>query len=576
MKRLTSLKRILSYMRLYRATLIISVVCACASVVASLFVPILTGRAIDAMTGKGGVDFNTLSACLGVIGILILIVSVSQWIMGVSNNFTVFSSIRDLRNEAAAKLHKVPVSFIDKTPHGDILSRIITDTDQLSDGLLLGLSQGITGVITLALTICFMFSVHAIMAVIVLCASPLALLLSSFISRRSYRMFVKRNEIRGETSGYLEEAINGEDIIRLYGMQANAESGLEKRNSVLRDYDRKAVFYSSLPNPATRFVYALIYAGLTCGGAFFVLKGSLSIGQMVSFLSYATQFTKPFNEITDMSAQFQNALSCAGRVFELIDAEEEETEHCPSQRLQFGSDPLISFDNVTFAYKKGYPVIQDFTLEINKGEHIALVGPTGCGKTTIINLLMRFFDIDTGCIRLGSEDIREMDRGELRSHFGMVLQDTWLKEGSIRENIALGKPESTSQEIREAAEKAHAHGFISRLKDGYDTFTDNEAAGLSQGQKQLICIARVMLADPEILILDEATSSIDTMTETKVQQAFDRLMVGRTSIVVAHRLSTIQNADRIVVMKAGRIIETGTHSELMNKGGFYSQLRSAM
>lgn len=574
MGRKKTVKRIFSYTRSFKGYFLLSVILSAVYVISILFIPILAGKAIDLLTGKGQVDIEGIKTYISVIGFLTAVVAVSRYFTDVTDNYLSFSFMKALRKNAMKKINRLPALFLDKTAYGEIVSRIVSDTQQAGDGVMLALNQGISGVFTLAGTVVFMFIVNWKMTFIVLVSTPLALLISWFISKYSYRMFRKSNDLRGEVASFFEESLNGEDIIQAFGMQDKKEKDLKELNEKYAGADKKALFFSSLPNPGTRFVYALIYAGLVLGGAFLVMDGQITVGLLASFLSYATQFTKPFNEITDVAARVQNAIACAGRVFEFLD-EPEETPDTPGDKKKI-SEYIVEFENVSFSYDKTDPVIKNFNLKVRHGEKIAIVGPTGCGKTTLMNLLMRFYDTDSGSILVDGKDIRDYGRKGLRQRFGMVLQDTWIKSATVRENIAFGKNDATDQDIYEAARMALADGFIKKLPKGYDTFLGEGDDRLSQGQKQLISIARVFLSKPEILILDEATSSIDTRTEIKVQEAFDKLMNNRTSIVVAHRLSTVENADRIIVMDKGRIVEEGSHKQLLETGGFYHSLYNSM
>ena len=574
MDRKAAVKRIFSYTRSFKGYFLLSVILSVVYVVSVLFIPILAGRAIDCMVGRGAVDMPGVITYVGVIGLLTAIIAISKYFIDLTNNALSFSFMKALRNNAMKKIHKLPALFLDKTAYGDIVSRIVSDTQQAGDGVLLALNQGISGIFTLAGTVIFMFIVNWKMTLIVLVSTPLAFLISWFISKYSYGMFKKSNGCRGEATSYMEEALSGEDIIQAFGTEEKKENEFKTLNDEFCKYDVKAMFFSSLPNPGTRFVYALIYAGLVLGGAFLVIDGQITVGLLASFLSYAVQFTKPFNEITDVAARVQNAIACAGRVFEFLD-EPEEVPDTTSEEKEF-SDNLVEFRDVSFSYDKKTPVIEGFDLKVKPGEKIAIVGHTGCGKTTLMNLLMRFYDTDSGSILVGGRNIKKYSRKELRSRFGMVLQDTWIKSASIRENIAFGKKDATDEEIHEAASMALADGFIRRMPEGYDTVLGEGDDKLSQGQKQLISIARVFLSRPEILILDEATSSIDTRTESRVQEAFDKLMNGRTSFVVAHRLSTVENADRIIVMDKGKIVEQGDHRQLLEMGGYYHRLYNSM
>lgn len=571
MNRKSTIKRIFSYTKKYRGYFVISMLLAAATVVTTLAVPILIGRAIDGMIGKEEVDFHRISHVISQIGILVASTSVTQWLMNIINNIIVYGITKDLRDESMRKIAKLPISFFDKTAYGDIVSRVIADVDQFGDGLLLGFTQGFTGVMTLIGTVVFMFSVNVQMTIIVLVSTPLALFLATFISKRSYEMFRLKNEARGETTALMEESISGESVIQAYGMEEKSMEDFDVLNKQLEVYSRKGTFLSSLPNPSTRFIYALIYAALACGGAYLVINNHITVGLMTSFLGYANQFTKPFNEMTDVTAQMQNAISCASRMFSLIDEETEVPDNKDAIDME-EPDGSVVFKNVAFSYMPDKKLIEDFNLRVEPGQKVAIVGPTGCGKSTLINLLMRFYDVNRGSISISGVDIRDIKRKSLRNCFGMVLQETWISNGSIRDNIAMGRPDASDEEIIAAAKDSYADSFIRKLKHGYDTKITEEDGNLSQGQKQLLCIARIMLDKPKMLILDEATSSIDARTEIKIQSAFNKLMSGRTSFIVAHRLSTIQNADIILVMKDGKIIEKGNHKELLALNGFYYNL----
>lgn len=570
MERKKILKRIFSYTKKYRFHFILSIALALVVVATTLIIPIYIGRTIDNMTGKGSVNFHDISVLLSNVLLIITITAVAQYFMNLSNNYIVFGTTKDLRKEATNKISRLPIRYFDKNSYGDIVSRIIADVDQFGEGLLLGFTQGFTGVMTLVGTVIFMFNVNVKMTVIVLVSTPLALFIATFISKKSYAFFKQKNVSRGVVTALMEEGIAGQNVIQAFCMQNETLTKFNVKNEELKVFDCKGTFFSSLPNPSTRFVYALIYAGLTCGGAYLAINGQITIGLMTSFLGYATQYTKPFNEMTEVTAQMQNAISCAGRIFEFLDEEEEKEDD--KKEILSNLKGKVSFKNVYFSYSKDKKLIEDFNLEVSPGKKVAIVGPTGCGKSTLINLLMRFYDVDSGGIYIDDKNINEMSRKELRTHFGMVLQETWLLNGSIKENIAIGKKDASDEEIINAAKEVQADSFIRKLKNGYETIIDEMGGSLSAGQKQLLCIARIMLNKPKMLILDEATSSIDARTEIKVQEAFEKLMSNKTSFIVAHRLSTIQNADIILVMKDGKIIEMGNHKNLLENGGFYYNL----
>lgn len=566
-----TLKRILRYIRPYTGLVILSLLLSVLTVGLTLYIPILTGRGVDYIVGKGKVDFAGLAAVISSILVSIAVTAAAQWIMNHINNKITYRIVRDLRVQAFRHLQELPLSYVDRHSSGDLISRIITDIDQFSDGLLLGFTQLFTGAATIIGTIVFMLSINPWITLVVVILSPMSFLIADFISKKSFTMFKKQSETRGELTGFTNEMLGGIKVVQAFGHQAEADAQFDEINRRLSEYSLKATFFSSITNPATRFMYSAIYAGVTIAGCFGVISHMLTVGQLSSFLSYTNQYTKPFNDITSVLTEFQNSVASAARVFELIDepAAPPEPEHAVTLTEPEGR---IGLNHVDFSYTPDVPLIQDLNLSVSPGQRIAIVGPTGCGKTTLINLLMRFYDVQNGSITVDGHDIRQITRQSLRTSYGMVLQETWLKSASIRDNIAYGRPDAPMEEIIEAAKKAHAHGFIMRMPDGYDTVISEGGGNLSQGQKQLLCIARIMLCLPPMLILDEATSSIDTMTEIRIQRAFETLMKGRTSFVVAHRLSTIQTADLILVMKDGHIIEQGTHEELLARNGFYTRL----
>lgn len=569
-KRKNTVKRILKYISGYRLCAFLSVLFALLNVTASLYVPILIGRAIDCII-YGGTDYGRLKAILLKAVVSTLIASVSLWCMNEVNNKLTFGVVRDIRNEAFEKLHSLPFSYLDSHPAGGILSRIIADADQLADGLLMGFTQLFTGVMTILITLGFMISMNPLITLIVVILTPLSLFVARFISKNTYDLFTVQSGIRGEQTELIDEMIGNEKVVKAFSYEDKAASRFDEVNARLEKASLKALFYSSLTNPGTRFVNSIVYALVALTGAINVLAGGMSVGILASFLSYANQYTKPFNEISGVLTELQNALACAGRVFELIDEKEEVSDEGLGGLKEVNNPGDVRMESVDFAYNKDMKLLSDLNIDVDPGEHVAIVGPTGCGKTTIINLLMRFYDVDKGSIRIDGTDIRAVKRHSLRKAYGMVLQDTWLRHGTIRDNIKLGRDISDDEMIA-AAKEVHAHSFIRRLKNGYDTVIGEEGGSLSQGQKQLLCIARVMLSLPPMLILDEATSSIDTRTEMKIQDAFLKMMEGRTSFIVAHRLSTIKNADLILVMRAGNIVEQGNHKELLAKRGFYYEL----
>lgn len=566
-----TVRRILRYIRPYAPLVALSLFLSLLTVALTLYIPILTGRSVDFIVGTGQVNFTGLFAVIVAILISVCVTALAQWVMSHINNKITYSIVRDLRVEAFNRLQELPLSYVDKHPSGDLISRIVTDIDQFSDGLLLGFTQLFSGVITILGTIAFMLSISPLVTLIVVLLSPLSFLVANFVSKRTYTMFRMQSQSRGELTGYTNEMLGGIKVVGAFNYQEEADRRFDELNKNLSDVSLKATFYSSITNPTTRFLYAVIYAGVAIAGGFSAIAGKITVGKLSSFLSYTNQYTKPFNEITGVLTEFQNSIASAARVFELLDEPAETPE---AENAVVLSDPRgeIKLSHVAFSYLPEKPLIEDLNLSVRPGQRIAIVGPTGCGKTTLINLLMRFYDVREGAIRVDDHDIREITRQSLRESYGMVLQETFLKSATIRENIAYGRPEASLEEVITAARKAHAHSFISRMPQGYDTVISEGGGNLSQGQKQLLCIARVMLCLPPMLILDEATSSIDTMTEIRIQRAFETLMEGRTSFVVAHRLSTIQTADVILVMDKGHIIEQGTHSELLQKGGFYARL----
>lgn len=566
-----TVRRILRYIRPYAPLVALSLFLSLLTVALTLYIPILTGRSVDFIVGTGQVNFTGFFAVIVAILISVCVTALAQWVMSHINNKITYSIVRDLRVEAFNRLQELPLSYVDKHPSGDLISRIVTDIDQFSDGLLLGFTQLFSGVITILGTIAFMLSISPLVTLIVVLLSPLSFLVANFVSKRTYTMFRVQSQSRGELTGYTNEMLGGIKVVGAFNYQEEADRRFDELNKNLSDVSLKATFYSSITNPTTRFLYAVIYAGVAIAGGFSAIAGKITVGKLSSFLSYTNQYTKPFNEITGVLTEFQNSIASAARVFELLDEPAETPE---AENAVVLSDPRgeIKLSHVAFSYLPEKPLIEDLNLSVRPGQRIAIVGPTGCGKTTLINLLMRFYDVREGAIRVDDHDIREITRQSLRESYGMVLQETFLKSATIRENIAYGRPEASLEEVITAARKAHAHSFISRMPQGYDTVISEGGGNLSQGQKQLLCIARVMLCLPPMLILDEATSSIDTMTEIRIQRAFETLMEGRTSFVVAHRLSTIQTADVILVMDKGHIIEQGTHSELLQKGGFYARL----
>lgn len=569
MKNKSVLKRVLAVIGRFKVYLVLSLIISVASVILTLYIPVLAGNAIDGIAAVGGVNFATVKRALFGILICAVLSAVLNWLMTVINNRIAYNTVRELRDRAFSHLQSLPVAFSDAHPHGDIVSRVIADAEQFADGLILGFSQLFTGVVTIIVTLVFMLTISPLLALAVVVLTPLSLFTARFIAKRSYDMFKKQSETRGEQTAFINEMITGQKTVQAFSREQKTLKDFDEVNERLRRYSLKAIFFSSLTNPTTRFINNIIYAVVGLVGGIFAVNGVMTVGGFVSFLAYSNQYTKPFNEISGVVTELQNALACAARIFELID-EPTETSDKGNKSLDNPKGD-VAFNSVAFSYDKNKKLIEGFDFFANAGKKIAVVGPTGCGKTTLINLLLRFYDVDSGSITVDGEDIKNITRESLRRHFGMVLQDTWIKKGTVKENIAFGKPDATDDEIIAAAKAARAHGFIKRLKNGYDTVIGDDD-GLSEGERQLLCIARVMLMKPPMLILDEATSSIDTRTEIKVQEAFLRLMEGRTSFVVAHRLSTIRDADCILVMKDGRVYEQGTHEELLKKNGFYAEL----
>ena len=568
---LNTLRRVLKAIRPYRVFLVLSLLLAACTVALTLYFPILTGEAIDLAVGKGNVDRAGILSLLAKMAAIVGLTAMFQWLLSLSNNRIAYSTVRDVRNAAFSRLQTLPLSYLDAHPHGELVSRIIADADQFSEGLLMGFTQLFTGVITILGTLGFMFSLNWRIALVVVVVTPVSLFVASFIASRTHSMFRLQSETRGEQTALLEEMVGNQKVVQSFGQEEKVLARFDEVNERLRKASLRAIFFSSITNPSTRFVNSLVYAAVGITGAFSAIGGAITVGGLSCFLSYANQYTKPFNEISGVVAELQNALACAERVFALIDTSPETPDAEDAAVL---SDPKgdIAMENVSFSYDPERPLIENLSLAAKSGMRIAIVGPTGCGKTTLINLLMRFYDVSGGSIKVDGRDVRTLTRKSLRTGFGMVLQDTWLKAGTVRENIAMGKSDATEEEIIAAAKAAHADSFIRRLPKGYDTFIGEDGGSLSQGQKQLLCIARVMLCLPPMLILDEATSSIDTRTEQHIQAAFARMMQGRTSFIVAHRLSTVREADLILVMKDGSIIEQGDHETLLARGGFYSEL----
>ena len=569
-QRKATLTRVLHKIRPYSLFVVCSLIVAAVSVAAQLYIPILCGDAIDLMLGKGNVDFAGVGRIIVEVLVVAVVAAFAQWLLSVCNNRITFSVSRDLRNEALRKIQTLPLSYLDSHPSGDIVSRMVADVDTFADGLLMGFTQLFSGVLTILGTLLFMLSENVVITLVVVCITPLSLLVASFLAKRSYKYFQGQSSVRGEQTALVNEMIEGQKVVQAFGHEAESLDAFDEVNGRLQDVSLKAIFFSSMTNPATRFVNNIVYAGVGLVGALYAVRGGITIGQLSVFLNYANQYTKPFNEISGVVTELQNALACAARVFELLDADDQIPETENAAVLQ--PDGHVQLEDVSFRYLPDRPLIEGLSLDVKPGQRIAIVGPTGCGKTTLINLLMRFYDVNGGAIKVSGTDIRSVTRASLRGSYGMVLQDTWLRAGTVRENIAYGKPDATLDEVVAAAKAAHADSFIRRLPDGYDTVIAEDGGNISQGQKQLLCIARVMLCLPPMLILDEATSSIDTRTEVRIQKAFARMMQGRTSFIVAHRLSTIREADIILVMKDGHIVEQGNHDELLAAGGFYAKL----
>ena len=569
-QRKATLNRVLHKIRPYSAFVVCSLLVAAVSVAAQLYIPILCGDAIDKMLGKGNVDLAGVLRIAVSILVVAAVAALAQWLLSVCNNRITFSVSRDLRNEALRKIQTLPLSYLDSHPSGDIVSRMVADVDTFADGLLMGFTQLFSGILTIFGTLLFMLRENVPITLVVVCITPLSLVVAGFLAKRSYGYFQSQSTVRGKQTALVNEMIEGQKVVQAFGHEAESLAAFDEVNDQLQDVSLKAIFFSSLTNPATRFVNNIVYAGVGLVGALYAVRGGITIGQLSVFLSYANQYTKPFNEISGVVTELQNALACAARVFELLDAEDQVPEAENAAALQ--PDGHVQLQDVSFRYLPDRPLIEGLSLDVQPGQRIAIVGPTGCGKTTLINLLMRFYDVNSGSIKVSGTDIRDVTRASLRGSYGMVLQDTWLRAGTVRENIAYGKPDATMDEVIAAAKAAHAHSFIRRLPDGYDTVIAEDGGNISQGQKQLLCIARVMLCLPPMLILDEATSSIDTRTEVRIQKAFARMMQGRTSFIVAHRLSTIREADVILVMKDGHIVEQGDHDQLLAQGGFYAKL----
>ena len=569
-QRKATLNRVLHKIRPYSAFVVCSLLVAAVSVAAQLYIPILCGDAIDKMLGKGNVDLAGVLRIAVSILVVAAVAALAQWLLSVCNNRITFSVSRDLRNEALRKIQTLPLSYLDSHPSGDIVSRMVADVDTFADGLLMGFTQLFSGILTIFGTLLFMLRENVPITLVVVCITPLSLVVAGFLAKRSYGYFQSQSTVRGKQTALVNEMIEGQKVVQAFGHEAESLAAFDEVNGQLQEVSLKAIFFSSLTNPATRFVNNIVYAGVGLVGALYAVRGGITIGQLSVFLSYANQYTKPFNEISGVVTELQNALACAARVFELLDAENQVPETENAAALQ--PDGHVQLQDVSFRYLPDRPLIEGLSLDVQPGQRIAIVGPTGCGKTTLINLLMRFYDVNSGSIKVSGTDIRDVTRASLRGSYGMVLQDTWLRAGTVRENIAYGKPDATMDEVIAAARAAHAHSFIRRLPEGYDTVIAEDGGNISQGQKQLLCIARVMLCLPPMLILDEATSSIDTRTEVRIQKAFARMMQGRTSFIVAHRLSTIREADLILVMKDGHIVEQGSHDQLLAQGGFYAKL----
>lgn len=566
-----TLKKVMRYMKKYQIYLICSILLAAVTVISTLYIPVLTGDAVDHIIAERKVDFAGLMPILERMSAVIAVTAAAQWVMNALNNKMTYNIVRDVRKDAFDKIEILPLKYIDAHSYGEVVSRVIADVDQFADGLLMGFTQLFTGVITIFGTLIFMLSVNVKITLVVVLITPVSFLVAGFIAKKTYSMFQLQSVTRGEQTALIDEMIGNQKVVQAFGQEEETLKQFDEINEKLQKYSLRAIFFSSLTNPSTRFINSLVYTGVGITGAVSAINGRLSVGQLSCFLSYANQYTKPFNEISGVVTELQNAIACAGRIFELIEEEPQVPERENAATLT-GVDGTVDLSHVYFSYDPDKKLIEDFNLSVKPGQRIAIVGPTGCGKTTIINLLMRFYDVNEGAIRVMGEDIRDVTRESLRAGYGMVLQETWLKTGTIRENIVMGKPDATEEEVIAAAKASHAHNFIKRLPNGYDTVITEDGGNLSQGQKQLLCITRVMLCLPPMLILDEATSSIDTRTELKIQNAFATMMKGRTSFIVAHRLSTIKEADIILVMRDGNIIEQGNHKELLEKGGFYAKL----
>lgn len=566
-----TIRKVLHYIRRYWFMVALSLLLAVAVVVLTLYVPILTGDAVDLLLGKGLVDMESIFTIMIKIGIAVLVTAAAQWVMNTCNNYITYHVVRDIREDAFRKLEKLPLQYLDSHAYGDVVSRVIADVDTFADGLLMGFTQLFTGVLTIFGTLLFMLVTNIPITLVVVCITPVSFLVARFVATRTYTMFQEQSEVRGEQTSLIEEMVGNLKVVKTFSREEAVKEQFGEINGRLQKSSLRAIFFSSITNPATRFVNSLVYAGVGVFGALTAIRGGISVGQLSCFLSYANQYTKPFNEISGVITELQNAIACAARIFELIE-EEAQTPEAENAKVLSDARGQVELENVYFQYVPDRPLIQNFNLKVAPGRRVAIVGPTGCGKTTVINLLMRFYDVNDGCIKVDGTDIRDYTRGSLRTSYGMVLQETWLRAGTIRDNICMGKPDAAEEEVVAAARAAHAHSFIKRLPKGYDTVIAEDGGSLSQGQKQLLCIARVMLCLPPMLILDEATSSIDTRTELKIQNAFAKMMEGRTSFIVAHRLSTIKEADIILVMRDGNIVEQGNHETLLAQNGFYAKL----
>ena len=571
MNKTSTLKKVLKRIEKYRLLVVLSLLLAVGTVLFTLYLPILTGEAVDGIIAKGRVNYTGLFRIAKMMVAVILGTAIFQWLMAMINNHITYHVVQDIRKEAFAKLEKLPLKYVDSRSYGEIVSRMISDVDQFAEGLLMGFTQLFSGVLTIVGTLFFMFDMNIKIALVVVLLTPLSLFVAAFIAKRTYNMFQKQSETRGEQTSLIEEMIGNLKVVKAFGHEDENQETFDEINGRLQKYSLNAIFFSSLVNPSTRFINSMIYAGVGIAGAVSALAGGITVGQLTCFLSYANQYTKPFNEISGVITELQNALACAARVFEFIEEEEEVPEEESAEQLE-SAEGAVRLENVYFSYTADKKLIRNFNLSVKPGQRIAIVGPTGCGKTTLINLLMRFYDVNEGKILVDGHKIDRLTRKSLRTNFGMVLQDTWIRKGTVKDNIIIGKPDATMEEVIAAAKESHAHDFIKRLPQGYDTVLQEDGGNLSQGQKQLLCITRVMLCLPPMLILDEATSSIDTRTELKIQQAFARMMEGRTSFIVAHRLSTIKEADIILVMKDGNVIEQGNHETLLSRGGFYAEL----